>query len=1553
MLILVAGKVWAQPTAPTLFLPSTSSINQPASISLKWNAVAFADTYRIQVSTDSLFGSTFVDDSTVGNVSGQGIQSYPVSGLSNNTRYFWRVSATNVAGTGPFSSMWNFTTITSVPPIPTLSVPTNGAINQPTTVVLSWGPVAGAVSYHLQVSLDSTFGLRSYDSTITATSKTLSSLSNITTYYWRVSAVNIGGASNYSAMRSFSTIISTPTLISPASGSLNQSIFTILNWNPVPYADSCHVQVGTDSLFSGPLLLDIMLEQVYGQTTQSFGPAGLANNTKYYWRVSAKNSNVTTSYSPTANFTTIIAVPGVPTLTTPINGSMNQPVALTLSWNPSPNATSYKIQVSTDSLFGSFFVNDSSVTTPTKKAVTLSFNTTYFWRVVAKNYAGSSDFSPTFRLTTTLPTPTLLAPLTSAIDQSITPTLQWTAVAGAAQYRLQVATNSLFSPCILDDSTITTNSQVLSPLLNSTSYYWRVLALNTQASSAFASSFKFTTAVPPPLAPTLLLPLDQQTNIPISTTLTWNPSAGAATYRVRVATDSLFTAIVVNDSTLTTPTKLVSALIGATKYYWNVSAKNPGGTSAASQVRSFSTVVGIPTLTSPVNNASGQSTSLTFQWSVVSGASGYRLQVSTTSLFDTLVLDDSTVAVNSRLVSSLLNSTKYYWRVCAFGASGPGVYSASSILTTTFVVPPIPVLTSPNSGASQQPQSVTLNWNSSYGALTYRVQVSLDSSFQQLVINDSTVATNSRLVLLSIGNSTYFWRVNAKNSAGTSVYSAASNFVTGLFAPSLIVPSNGAIAQSIRPAIKWTTASGATAYRLQLSSNPSFASTVFDDSTIVDTVRTVGPLTSNSLFYWRVSSRNNSGVSPFPVASSFTTIMDPPDPPALQIPANGANNQPTSITFSWTASPGAVGYRIQVSTDSLFGSLILNDSAVASPSRVLAGLSPNFTYYWRVSAKNAGGFGSFSTPWSFSMITAIPTAPNLVLPINGSLSQSVSCQLSWSPVPGATAYSLKVSTDTLFGTILFSDTTLTSCSAQMTGLAYNTTIYWKVAAKNSKGIGPSSTVWKFTTTIAAPIPTFPYYASTNQPTDLTLTWNGTTSATGYQIQVALDSLFLNIVFNDSTPVLNTWRNNSFAYGTTYYWHVRARNSAATSAYSSAWVFTTVSGPPAIPVLIDPASGSVNQPVQSILKWHPSPGTANYQLQISTDTPFRSLIYNDSSITDTVRAISSLQYNTTYYWRVKSRNIGGSLGYSEVWSFVTTLQPPSVPRPQSPPSSTVIQPTSITLQWSATAGASRYRLQISTDTPFQSCVLEDSTVTDTLRHVGPLSNNMRYYWRVRGENPASKGSYSDIWNFLTAVAPPSTPGLALPANASVNVSATSPLRWNASVGAQRYDIQISDDTPFNTMIFEDSTRADTMCIASSLKPGTRYYWRVRAVNPGGASSFSAIWNFTTLLTSGVMKDGTAIPKNFVLNQNYPNPFNPGTTIRFGVPSIAHVAIKVFDILGRQIESLLNENLDAGYYQVRWNAGSRSSGVYFYSMTGALSEQRGTSTFTQIKKMLFLR
>ena len=89
----------------------------------------------------------------------------------------------------------------------------------------------------------------------------------------------------------------------------------------------------------------------------------------------------------------------------------------------------------------------------------------------------------------------------------------------------------------------------------------------------------------------------------------------------------------------------------------------------------------------------------------------------------------------------------------------------------------------------------------------------------------------------------------------------------------------------------------------------------------------------------------------------------------------------------------------------------------------------------------------------------------------------------------------------------------------------------------------------------------------------------------------------------------------------------------------------------------------------------------------------------------------------------------------------------------------------------------------------------------------------------------------------------------------------------------------------------------------------------------------------------------VPSNFSLSQNYPNPFNPTTNIKFAVSKAGLVSLKVYDLSGKEITTLVNENMSVGTYEYKFNASNLSSGIYFYTLSA--------NGFTETKKMMLIK
>ncbi len=116
---------------------------------------------------------------------------------------------------------------------------------------------------------------------------------------------------------------------------------------------------------------------------------------------------------------------------------------------------------------------------------------------------------------------------------------------------------------------------------------------------------------------------------------------------------------------------------------------------------------------------------------------------------------------------------------------------------------------------------------------------------------------------------------------------------------------------------------------------------------------------------------------------------------------------------------------------------------------------------------------------------------------------------------------------------------------------------------------------------------------------------------------------------------------------------------------------------------------------------------------------------------------------------------------------------------------------------------------------------------------------------------------------------------------------------------------------------------------------KIYYRLRQIDLDGSANYS----------DAIEVEYSIIPVEFSLSQNYPNPFNPTTTIKFGIPKEVKVTLKVYDILGKEVATIVDRKMEPGYYKYEWNGVQFASGVYFYRLDAG--------SFVKIKKMVLIK
>ena len=579
------GVVPQTPSIPVPLSPADNTTGVPVDATISWQPSLKADAYSLEVARTPTFDTTEVS------VSGITETAYLIEGLEHGTEYVWHVRATNAQSTSKYSTTYRFTTAAAPPAAPVLTAPADGAAGLPTTVTLDWEAVTGADEYTIEIDSTAEFENPIHQLFTTDSEVALTGLVSERTYFWRVRAADDGDAGEWSETWTFTTIIALPAPPQPASptaGAASVSIDAQLVWHSSARADFYEVVVASDSGFTS-----IEADSVLADT--AYAARELDNNARYFWRVRGVNAAGAGAWSAVSDFRTIVAVPAVPRLVSPVNAARDLPTTITFRWQEAADADLYELELSTSLNFDPLSLSVVGIDTTVATVADLEFDTQYFWRVRAINPAGPSVFSSAFTFFTRIAppedVPELLSPADGADGLATAVTLAWSTLAGADSFRVQVSTDSTFAAGgVYADSTLASTSFALRDLADGATYYWRVSASNESGQGPWSGASAFRTQVArPAVAPLLLAPENGAVGLDRTVVFEWSEVASALRYELVVSSDSTFDAADIRQADLDVTSFMAEELEYATTYFWRVRGWNDGGDGPWSEVRRFAT----------------------------------------------------------------------------------------------------------------------------------------------------------------------------------------------------------------------------------------------------------------------------------------------------------------------------------------------------------------------------------------------------------------------------------------------------------------------------------------------------------------------------------------------------------------------------------------------------------------------------------------------------------------------------------------------------------------------------------------------------------------------------------------------------------------------------------------------------------------------------------------------------------------------------------------------------------------------------------------------------
>jgi hypothetical protein len=900
--------------------------------------------------------------------------------------------------------------------------------------------------------------------------------------------------------------------------------------------------------------------------------------------------------------------------------------------------------------------------------------------------------------------------------------------------------------------------------------------------------------------------------------------------------------------------------------------------------------------TSLAPNGTTVSVNPTMSWAAVSGAVKYRVQISTSPAFSTLVYNVDTYNRNATPPTDLPLGD-LYWRVAGTdGGSGIGPFATATFTKDWNAAP---TLTTPADGAtlSFPTTPVRFSWSPLAGAKSYTLELDDEITFNAPSVFTTNNTTYSLVTPQTVGQ-VYYWRVRA-NSTTSGIVSEYSEVRSYTFdwpsAATLTEPDDGDTLTDI--VFEWDPVPGARTYTIQVSPNGDWANNVIHTATVKSTRYSPPTTLDNDSYFWRIRATDAVGnIGEWSTPQAFTrnwldqpTTLSPDWDPAFPDDVN-----PVGVpTLVWTPIHHASYYQVQISTDSNFISAdncFTNHTRVTpysggsgAPGGCTFSANPGTLYFWRVRGIDApagilGLWSSQSADETFRFIY-LPDVPTLVNPTNGETVDTPT--LEWLPTQYAERYTVHV-LDNADGEVITQTTYATSYTPDSLDPAdgpftwYVTTI----DGEGNPGVIPSSLDWE--TFAINPTPATDDTLDILSPADAAtsarmpkMTWMPRTGAAFYKVRYGPSGGLYN-----ATPLSGSTELEyaGFTYASlpltagTYKFKIEAYDGVSGTPFdiSAEQTFTIhlgdvldSSGYQAPPHCATLASCDTLQTTPT-LSWDDVPGAGAYHVWLARDAQFTNVIKTYSTIFTTLTPRESLldsQALAAYYWFIQpcvnfAASRCGPAPDTSANVNARAFRKASTPVTLLSPANGASVPDQITFTWEDyldTNGAldpvvddeaKTYKIEVSTVADFSS-IFDTATVDQTTYTAysktypeGPL------YWRVQAIDGSNNPLTMSATRTLTKASPALT--TTAPTNGAI-VSGVPFFAWNPQDFAASYTVEVykNGDTLFApaNKVLTGSTKFSAWAPTTSLPAGV-YAWRVRRLDADNRTGpWSAARTFT--------------------------------------------------------------------------------------------------------------
>ncbi len=467
--------------------------------------------------------------------------------------------------------------------------------------------------------------------------------------------------------------------------------------------------------------------------------------------------------------------------------------------------------------------------------------------------------------------------------------------------------------------------------------------------------------------------------------------------------------------------------------------------------------------------------------------------------------------------------------------------------------------------------------------------------------------------------------------------------------PFLYTPANYSMGVALNPNFSWSLIENAESYILQVATDYTFENLVLDVSGILTT--SYIPTTSLNptyQYYWRVKGFATDMEAYWSQTWNFIT-EGPLDAPILIAPENGSTNLSPSTSLDWEPVFAASSYTLQVATNPEFTNLVINQSEITDSEFLPLGLSTLTTYYWRVQASNVSNTSPWSSIWTFS-------TGNIITIGTGTAYNTT----SGFPAPYGNFYKSARHQILILASELLSNG---GAAGLINSLSFSVYIPNNCAAlqgftiKMKHTTANVVTAWEYTdwaTVFTATTAYQPVAGWNLHQFDEPFIWDGVSNLL---IETCFSNYPASYTQNASHYYTVTPANSVVYYRSDTETNMCGTTSATVTVSANRpnmqFSFGSLIPPLDVPILTEPENQAIDVSINPDLHWLEVTDADTYQIQVSTASNFSTSVVDAFSSDNFYNVTVDLNYETTYYWRVKaSNNEGASSQWSAVWSFTT-------------------------------------------------------------------------------------------------------------------------------------------------------------------------------------------------------------------------------------------------------------------------------------------------------------